>query len=371
MKQLFNKQTLRYLVITVFVVLIGIFAVTFFANAASNPKTETVDVNPISQQILATGSITAQTQAVLNFQMGGKLIYLPFKEGDTIYQGQTIAQLDTTALQEQLQIAANNYQSAENNANQSQENQQAGVLEGQQRTALDQTNKQGYSAVPETQVIYDTIQRLVDNATLSQNSAQLSVDLANYALQLATLTSPISGVVLHEDVTTTGVNITPVTSFVVADPTSMVFSANVRQQDIDFISVGNPVSVSLDALNGQTLQGVVDKIYPQKMTLTNGDQVYRVDIKVNNLPSSIKFGQSGTVLIKSNFNQKLILVPSWTVLSNSYIWVLSNDKAVLKKVNVGDTINGQTEVLSGLEDNDKVITNPENIISKLYLIKSL
>ncbi|HUD09738.1 MAG TPA: efflux RND transporter periplasmic adaptor subunit [Patescibacteria group bacterium] len=368
MKKLFNKQTLRYLVVTIFVVIIGIFSVTFLAHAASSPKTETVNVNPISQQILATGSIAAQTQAVLNFQMGGKLIYLPFKEGDAISQGQTIAQLDTYALQKQLQIVANTYQASQNTTGQVQENQNAGVLEGQQRTTLDQTNKQGYSAVPEAQVIYDAVKRLVDNANLAQNSAQLSVDLANYSLQLTTLTSPINGIVLHEDVNTTGVSITPVTSFVVADPTSMVFSANVRQQEIAFISVGNPVTVSLDAISGQTLQGVVDKIYPQKTTLTNGDQVYRVDVKINNLPSSVKLGQSGTVLIKSNFNQSVILVPSWTVLSDTYVWVLENGKPVLKKVTTGDTVNGQTEVMSGLLDSDKVITNPQSIISKLYSI---
>jgi len=233
---------------------------------------------------------------------------------------------------------------------------------------LDTTNKQGYSAIPETQVVYDAVKRLVDNANLAQNSAQLSVDLANYSLQLATLTSPINGIILHEDVNTTGVNIAPVTSFVVADPTSMVFSANVRQQEIAFISVGNPVTVSLDAISGQTLQGVVDKIYPQKTILANGDQIYRVDVKINNLPTSVKLGQSGTVLIKSNFNQKVILVPSWTVLSDSHVWVLGNGKPVLKKVTTGDTVNGQTEVMSGLLDTDKVITNPQSIISKLYSI---
>jgi len=364
----FNKQTLRYLIVTVFVVAIGIFGFTFLANAYQSPKTETVDVTPISQQILATGSIAAQNQAVLNFQMGGKLIYVPLKEGDTVYQGEIVAQLDTYTLQKQLQIAANNYQATKNNVNQSQENQSAGVIEGQQRTTLDQTNKQGYSAVPETQVIHDTVQRIVDNAQLSQNSAQLNVDLASYALQLATLTSPINGIILHEDVSTAGVNVSPATTFIVADPGSMIFSANVRQQEIAFISIGNPAAVSLDVLNGQTLSGVVDKIYPQKMTLANGDQVYRVDIKVNNLPTSIKFGQSGTVLIKSNFNQKVILVPSWTVLSDSYIWVLDNKKMVLKKITTGDTIDGQTEIMSGLSDTDKVITNPQSIVSKLYSI---
>jgi RND family efflux transporter MFP subunit len=300
--------------------------------------------------------------------MGGKLAYLPFKEGDQIYQGQTIAQLDTYALQKQLQIAANTYQTVKTGINQTLEYQQAGILEGQQRVSLDTTNKNAYSAIPEASVIYDNVKRIVDNAILAQNTAQLNVDLANYALQLATLTSPINGIVLREDATTAGVNITPLTSFVVADPSSVVFSASVRQQDIDFISVGNPATVSLDAMGGRTMQGVVDKIYPQKTTLSNGDQVYRVDIKINNLPDTLKFGQSGTVLIKSNFNQKVILVPSWTVLSDSYIWVSGNGKPVLKKVSVGETFNGQTEVLHGLSDTDKVITNPENVISKLYSI---
>lgn len=369
MKKIFNKQTLRYIVITIFVVLIGIFTVTFLASAASPQKTETVNVQPVSQQILATGNIGAQTQANLNFQMGGKLIYLPLKEGDQVYQGQAIAQLDTYALQRQLQIAANFYQTAQNGANQTQEAQKAGILEGQQRTSLDATDKNGYSAIPEDSVIYDNVAKIVGNSLLAQNTAQINVDLANYALQLATLTSPINGIVLHEDVTTAGVNVTPVTSFVVVDPNSMVFSANVRQQDVDFISVGNQATVTLDAVKGKTLSGVVDRIYPQKTVLANGDQVYRVDIKINNLPVTAKFGQSGTVLIQSNFNQKVILVPSWTVLSDSYIWVSSNGKSVLKKINTGDTVNGQTEVLGGLEDADKVITNPESIISKLYSIK--
>jgi HlyD family secretion protein len=370
MKQVFNKQTLKYLLATILVVIIGIFAFSFLVNAASSPKTETVDVSPIKQQILATGNIAAQTQAVLVFQTGGKLIYLPFKEGDAVYQGQTIAQLDTYTLQQQLQLAANNYQTAKNGTNQVNEQQQTGYYESQQRTGLDVTNKIGnYNNITENQVIYDNVQRIVDNATLAQNNAQIAVNIANYALTLGTLTSPLNGIILREDVNTSGVNIGPTTTFVVADPNSMVFSANVRQQEINFISVGNPTTISLDAMGGKVLQGIVDKIYPQKTVLPNGDQVYRVDIKINNLPVGVKFGQNGTVLIKSNFNQKVILVPSWTVLSDSYVWVLDNHlRAVLKKVTVGDTIDGQTEVMSGLRDSDKVIVNPKGIISKLYSI---
>lgn len=367
MKKILNKQLLRYLVISVFIVLIGIFAIGLFASGSAQvPQTSTADLKAVSEQILATGTLAPQTQAVLNFQLGGKLVYLPFKEGDTISQGQTIASLDTYALQKELQIAANSYQSVKNSTDQTTENQQAGVVESQQRVALDATSKSSYS-IPEDTVIYDTVGRIVDNAVLAQNTAQIGVDLANYSLTLGSLTSPISGIILHEDANTTGVNITPLTSFVVADPSSMVFSANVRQQDVSFISVGNQASVLLDGTN-QYANGVVDRIYPQKTTLANGDDIYRVDIKINNLPQTAKFGQGGSVLIKSNFNQKVILVPSWAVLSDKYIWVLSNGTPILKTVQTGDTVNGQIEILNGLSDSDKVITNPQAVISKRYQI---
>lgn len=365
--KLFNKLTLRYLVVTLLVVIVGIFAISIFASAAENPVTKAAGVEKVSSQILANGTVVAQTQATLNFQIGGKLTYLPFKEGDSVNQGVTIASLDTFALQKQLQLAANAYKTVSNNSSGVSENQQAGILEGQQRSSLDSTNKNSYSAITEVNVIFDNVKRIVDNAALSQNSAQLNVDLANYSLTLANLTSPINGILLHQDATSVGTNITPATTFIVADPNSMVFAANVRQQDISFISVGNPASVMLDGTNSP-LKGIVDRIYPQKTTLTSGEDVYRVDIKIDNLTQEAVFGKSGTVLIKSNFNQKVMLVPSWTVLSNNFVWVIQNGKPILKKVKVGDRVNQQTEILGGLSDSDKVIENSQSLLYKLYQI---
>ena len=44
----------------------------------------------------------------------------------------------------------------------------------------------------------------------------------------------------------------------------MIFSANVRQQEIAFISVGNSATVPLDVSNGQTLPGVVEEFILKK-----------------------------------------------------------------------------------------------------------
>ncbi len=347
------------------IVIIGLFAI-FKAN--SPVKTEALEVKSIAEYLQADGAVTPQNQATLHFQTGGKLVYFPFKEGDSVYQGQTIASLDTFTLQKQLQLTANSYEIAKNAANQILQYQQAGVLEGQQRVSLDTTSKQGYSAISETDVIYNNIKRIVDNAFLSQNSAQINVDLANYAITLASITSPINGIITHMDVTTPYVNVTSATSFIVADPDSLVFRANVSENDIDFISVGNSVTIRLNSGNGKSISGTVSKIYPDKVTLVTGQRIYQVDIEAAQAGSLSVMGQSGTVLIQSNSQNNVKLIPTWTVLNHDSVWVFANGKPVLRNVSVGKTHGDLTEILSGLEINDRVITNPESIAAAKYKI---
>ncbi len=368
-KKFTKKDFLKLSGITLLIVVVAILGISLLAKAsAENPDIKTADIQTVGSNILANGSTDSQNKATLTFQIGGKLVYLPFKEGDTVYAGQTVAQLDSSDLQRKLQMALNTYQSTRDTFDQTQQNSQDNIAQNQQKTSLNQQGA-GVSGDTQVNVINDIVKRLLDQNQMNLDNSVLNVELANSAVQLSTLTSPINGIVMHEDATNAGTNISPAATFVIADPSSMVFSANVRQQDIDFISVGNEATITLDSNPSNKITGTVDKIYPQKTVLPTGESVYKVDIKANGLNSSQAIlGQTGTVLIKSNFTQKVMLVPSWTVLGNNYVWVMENNKPVLKKVEVGDTTNERTEIMGGLSDNDKVITNPASVISKNYTL---
>ena len=41
----------------------------------------------------------------------------------------------------------------------------------------------------------------------------------------------------------------------------------------------------------------------------------------------------------------------------AFVYVVENDKAVGKSIKTGNIVNGKVEVLSGLKEGDKVITN--------------
>jgi multidrug efflux pump subunit AcrA (membrane-fusion protein) len=368
------KNIIANLIVVVLVIEAGIFSwLQLHSTAkAETPITQTVAVKDVSSQISAEGTVTAQDQATLHFQAGGKLTSLPVKEGDKVYEGQTIAQLDTYALQQQLTEALNNYKIAQDTDQQTQADQQTHVAQDTQasklKTVQAEVGSGSYGSRPSgTDYIDQTVKRIADESQASVNTSNAAVALANYAIQLSTLTSPLNGVVTHEDVNVAGQNISPTTSFVVADPSTLVFRAMIPDYQIDYISEGAQATIYLDG-GKAPLQGTVTKIYPSKVTMSDGGEAYQVDIQTTNTSALGKMDQTGNVFITSNANKDTMLVPAWTVISNKSIWVEENNKPVLKSIKTGKTHGSDIEVLSGLSDQDQIITDPKSIPEKEYPI---
>ena len=326
-------------------------------------QTNTVAVKTIESQISALGTIHSQNEATLHFQTAGKVVYLPYKIGDKVYQGATIAQLDTYALQRQLSAALNTYRSTRDTFDQTQANNQNGNLQSQQKYNLDYYTP---SAVNNTDVINSIVKRVLDQSQATLDNSVINVELANYALQLATLTSPINGVITAEDITTPNVNVTPLITFSIADPTAPLFKAHVAASDIDYVNVGAQVTIQLNGLN-QSLHGVVTQVEPQKLTDTSGDY-YIVDIESSQLQKYGKLGQTGNVLINNTLSGQHLLIPTWTILNHSYVWVLDNNHPMLKKIVIGQTHGDNTEILDGLKSNEQIITNPQQLAKTNYSI---
>jgi len=354
-----SRKIISYLIILVLLIDAGVF-ITSLVNSrahADTPLGQTAAVKSVDAQIIVDGTVTAQDEATLHFQTGGKLTYLPVKAGDHVTQGQTIAQLDTYALQEQLTEALNNYRSTRDTFDQTQQNAQDNTLQNQQRTALD-------SPTDEQTAINNAVQRIADQNQANLDNSVINVELANYAEQLATITSPLNGIVTHEDVNVAGQNVTTTTGFTVADPSTKVFRANIPASYADFVKEGMQAQVILDGTNNR-ISGTVVQIYPSQVTLSDGENVYQVDIQSDAILNTGKLDQTGTAVIMTNA-QNVILVPAWTVLAGKYIWVDDNGKPELKTVKVGQIHGDDIEITGGLSKTDRIITDPKAIASDKY-----
>lgn len=331
-------------------------------------KTSNDEVRIIGSKILGSGEIRSTNEANLTFQTSGRLVYLPFKNGATIYRGDTIASLDTYDLQRQLQIALNNYQVQRNTFDQTQANAQNGVLQGSQNYTLQNLNTLKPSGDTNSNIINDIAKRILAQNQADLNSSVTKVEIANYALQLANLTSPIDGILAHEDVTTPDINITSSTSFLIVDPKSFIFRADVNASDIDFIKVGARAQIFLNGVNKQ-FTGTVENIYPQRTIDANGNQVYEVDIYSQSLLNfKPKYEQQGAVEIQ-NQNSKTSLLPLFLISGHNFLWVFKKNKAKLEKINLGQIHGNLIEIKNTLPKNEELITNPEDLIKEKYLIE--
>ena len=369
-----RKQIISTIGIAIAASVLLIVMLTRISQPHITTQTESVAVRSIASQIQADGEVTSQNEAKLSFETSGKLVSLPYKEGDIVRQGQTIASLDTYALQRQLTAALNTYRSTRDSFDQTQENVKTGALQGSNVVPVNPFNPLGVNGVSVTTggdteytMMHDIAKRVLDQNQSNLDNSVIQVELANYALQLATLTSPITGVITHEDVTVPNINITPASTFIVDDMNALVFRANVTEEDIDYVSEGSRAVVSLNG-SKKILHGTVIKIYPQKIVLANGQSVYRIDIQTDtDLKTMAQFGQGGTVAIQSNADSATRLVPSWAVLNNQYLWIEKDGKKILQQIVAGKTHDGSTEIIEGLRADDRIIINPESVISNKYI----
>lgn len=352
------KNKNKYILISAILIFAtGFFAVgkntVFSSNTQNKNPTTTSSVKFVDSTISANGSVTAKNQARLTFQIPGKLVYLPFKEGDVVKQGDVVARLDTSSLYYTSVSAEEAYKTALAAKDSAVEarNQWMKINQDKEFTDIVRAERGQVDAA-------------VRGATASAEAAKASMDAAQSALSNATLITPISGVLTHKDVNVTGVNIAPTTSFTVSDPDSIVFRANIPVNSIYYVSPGADATLVIDGYP-ERIEGKVSEVYPSKVSLGNGQFVYQVDIVSQNLSINAKFDQTGTAIINTNA-ENVALVPAWTVLNGNSIWVEVDGTPQLKEVETGKVHGSEIEIISGLSAEDKIIVDPKYIANLNY-----
>lgn len=128
----------------------------------------------------------------------------------------------------------------------------------------------------------DTARRQIESASLSRRTSELSLENARDMLENYTITAPISGTVVEKnykagDTLDSTSAVSPMA--VIYDMSYLTLTMNIDELYIREIEVGQKVRIEADALEGQSFEGVVDRIgingnvlsgvttYPVRVTL--------------------------------------------------------------------------------------------------------
>jgi HlyD family secretion protein len=191
--------------------------------------------------------------------------------------------------------------------------------------------------------------------------AQARVAAAQATLNLARVIAPFSGIVtelypLPGDQVSAGA-----TAFRLDDLSSLLVDVEVSEVDINSVSVGQPVSLTFDAILGRDYHGEVVSVAPTG-AVTQGVVNFKVTVELTDADSLVKPGMTAAVNITVEELQDVLLIPNRAVrLSDGQrvVYVLENGQPVQKEIRLGSSSDTMSVLLDGeVQEGDTVILNP-------------
>ncbi len=131
-----------------------------------------------------------------------------------------------------------------------------------------------------------------------------------------------------------------------------------NEVDIIKIKEGQKATLTFDAIDGLTIAGQVGQI-DTLGTVSQGVVNYNVEVVFDAKDTQVKPGMSVTANIITDVKQNIILVPNSAVKTSGnqkYAQVLANGKPEQRNIETGLSNDNDTEVMSGLQEGEHVIT---------------
>ena len=175
----------------------------------------------------------------------------------------------------------------------------------------------------------------------------------------ATVRAPISGQVVEQDIAVGQLLQTAATQcFLVSDTSTVWVLVNVYQKDLPYVHVGDTVRIQTEAypdvFSGR-ISYVAASLDPNTRTL-------QARIETSNPGEKLKKDMFVVATVDAGTIRNAIAIPDAAVLRDSenqpFVYVQnSSNQFGRRTVTLGESINGQTQIITGLNPGDRVIGN--------------
>lgn len=200
------------------------------------------------------------------------------------------------------------------------------------------------------------------NAKANVKAAQASFDLAKLDLAYTEVRSPISGYVGKALMTKgnyTNAAVSKLARVIQMDPIRVVFSVTDKERlaGMDQLLTGNP-SIQVALPNGETIEISEASLFTDN-EINADTATMAVYAQSTNADRKLIPGNYVNVTVSTSKFLPSILVPQTAVAqdaSGQYVMTVNAENVVVQKyITVGDVVENQYVVLSGLEEGDRVV----------------
>jgi HlyD family secretion protein len=301
--------------------IIGIGAAWLFLRAGDEASalrytTAPVEVGTLIVKVSATGNLQPTNTVDVGSELSGIIAKVLVDDNDAVKEGQVLAQLDLSQLQDAVAKSRASLAAAEAQVLQAQ----ATVAEaGASLSRYRQVSQLSGGKVP-SQSEMDTAEAVFKRAQANEASAHASVTEARANLQSdetnlakASIRSPINGVVLSRQVdpgqTVAASFQAPVLFQLAEDLTKMELQVDVDEADVGQVKAGQKAVFGVDAWPGREYAAVITRVGFGSQE-EDGVISYLTVLEVGNDDLSLRPGMTGTAEITTLTRENALLVPN-------------------------------------------------------------
>jgi HlyD family secretion protein len=395
-----KKKIFIILGVVIIVAIVIVANILKSGEKTSQVQAEKVERDDITSVVTANGKIIPRTDVKISAYVPAKITKLPVEEGDVVKKGQLLVQLDET----QYRAAVNQTKAQLASAKASLE----------QAKLTFKRQKELFEKKLSSQERYDMAKTELDLAKARYEQAVAGLDEARYNSSKTTITSPMGGVVtslnaeVGEIVMIGTMNNPGTVIMIVSDMSEIETEVEVDETDIAGVKVGQEAEIEIDAYPDTTFRGEVTEIGHTARISGVGtqDQVTNFLVKVMLLDEvpSIRPGMSASVDVTTDFRQDALNLPIQAVVMREEkgdsltaeeeetegalastdsvsekkdkkdkkekeevegVFVVKEGRVEFAKVTTGIADQQNIEIVSGISEDDMVVTGTYKILRTL------
>jgi RND family efflux transporter MFP subunit len=333
------------------------------AQAQTEPVVTTVDVpvvtataGTIEAALEISGTLAPRTRVPVKPRVPGALERVLVDIGDNVTEGQTIATIDRREIDAQADAAAAAVSVAKASLETAEASLSNATLELDRAKVLFEGGALPRQRLDTAQTAHRSAVAQRDLATANLAQADASLRRAREVQRNATVTSPVTGVIVERNYDAGAIpGDQPVV--VVADLRQMKLEAGVSELEAGRLRVGMTARIEAQAKPGQVFEGQLGAIAPE---VDERNRHFRIEVRVPNDKRELLSGMYASARIVQSTADGAVLVPREAVgtRDGKRIVLKVQDGAVTPvEVTEGLSDGGRVQIVKGLAAGDNVVAD--------------
>ena len=309
------------------------------------------------------GTVRAKFRAKLSPEYGGQVVEIPFREGDSVKQGQIMLRLEDSLQRARLTLAEKELEALRS------ERQRACLEAERAEREFQRTQKLATEEIVSEDML-DNFDSLRQSAAAACSASESNVSRAQAAVQLAQtelgktiLRAPFDGIVAEVSTevgewTTPSPPALPVPPVIdVLNPSSVYISAPMDEVDSARVRVDLPARVTVDSHRESRFMGRISRVAPYVLDFEAQNRTVEIEVELDDHDQLFLPGTSADVEIILDTRDDVMRIPTSTVMEGNQVLVLQEGLLVQVEFEPGLRNWDYTEVVDGLTSDSLVVTS--------------